>query len=91
MQRVRKKLVRQQQYAEGHLKPFPNRRFMFWAPIVPRGRLLETLGTIEGLEIVVNAKYRAAVDELRRKARATERTGARCARSSAAPAAQRAR
>lgn len=71
IERIQKKLVRQRQYAEAQLKPFPNRRFMFWSPVVPRGRLVDALHRIEGLEIFVNSEYRAAVNELRERAKAT--------------------
>jgi hypothetical protein len=45
---------------------------MFWSPRVPRGRLLEALKTIEGLELVANADYTARVEELRGLARKTK-------------------
>ena len=67
--RVAKKYDRQRKHAERHLERFPNCHFMFWSPRVPRGRLLDTLTRIEGLELVVNRDYRSRVEELRGQAR----------------------
>lgn len=70
-ERVKKKLDRQRQHAEKHLASFQPRHFMFWSPVVPRGRLLEALKGIDGLELVVNEDYKARIEELRALARKT--------------------
>lgn len=69
VQRVKSKLERQKKHADAHLASFPARHFMFWSPVVPRGRLLEALQEIAGLDLVVNADYTAKVAELRALAR----------------------
>lgn len=69
--RVRRKLVRQQQHAEEYLATFLSRHFMFWSPVVPRGRLLTALTAVDGLELVVNEDYAARVERLRELARRT--------------------
>ena len=71
IRRIRDKLSRQAQYSEGHLSPFPNRVFMFWCPIVPRGRLLEGLAAIDGLKLIVNGEYKARIEALRTLAAST--------------------
>lgn len=73
IERVKKKFERQRKHAAKQLALFPNRHFMFWAPRVPRGRLLEGLQAIPGLELVVNGNYKAKVEELRERARASAR------------------
>ena len=73
--RVRKKYKKQQKYAKKHLEGF-NVTYMFWSPHVPEGQLLDQLKEIEaeGLELVVNGDYKAAVEELRQKARKEKQT-----------------
>lgn len=41
---------------------------MFWSPVVPKGFLTENLAAIEGLELVLNSKYRECVAQLRERA-----------------------
>jgi hypothetical protein len=65
LNRVRTKLSRQKRYAETQLATFPNRKFMFWCPIVPRGRLLDGLVVIEDLVLVANGDFKAKVESLR--------------------------
>lgn len=55
-------------YAKNHLPGvFPKRHFMFWSPIVSAGLEIE-LKKIRGLELVINDKYSACVDELLERA-----------------------
>ncbi len=76
VERVRKKHLRQRKYARKHLQDFDTIHCMFWSPVVPHGYLTENLAKIEGLELTINAQYKACVDELRAKARtATHDTG----------------
>lgn len=65
IQKVADKLARQRRYAEANLEPFPSRHFMFWSPVIPRGRLLDGLTAIEGLELVANEIYAGRVRKLR--------------------------
>lgn len=71
IRKVTDKLARQRRYAEANLQPFPSRRYMLWCPVIPRGRLLEGLGAIDGLELVANGDYAARVRSLRRLAAGT--------------------
>jgi len=67
--RIRKKHLRQRDYATKHLKAFPNISYMFWSPVVPVGILTEGLAKIEGLQLVINQEYARRVGELRQLAR----------------------
>ena len=67
--RVDEKFRRQREYAERYLGDFKYHRFMFWSPVVPKGFLTENLAAIEGLELVLNRKYRECVEQLRHRAR----------------------
>jgi hypothetical protein len=61
---------RQREYAERHLHlPDFTARFMFWSPVVRRA----LAGQLEGIgfELFINRKYREAIEELRKKARAS--------------------
>lgn len=69
VERVKNKYRRQCQYAERYLGNFPTHRFMFWSPVVPRGYLTENLDRIEGLDLVLNGRYRECIDRLRERAR----------------------
>jgi hypothetical protein len=55
--RVRKKHKRQREYAEENLGNFAHKRYMFWAPRVPKEKLTALLAEIEGLELVINEAY----------------------------------
>jgi len=68
LRRVAAKYQRQQAYAQEFLAAFSDRRFMLWAPVVPRGILTEGLREIAGLEIVINGEYKARVGRLRQRA-----------------------
>ena len=59
--RIRLKFERQKEYANQTFKQFSTKRFMFWAPRVPKGRLLTLLGDIDGLELIVNETYTGCV------------------------------
>jgi len=76
VERIAKKHRRQREYARKHLSDFESIRYMFWSPVVPVGYLTENLAKIEGLELIINGRYKTCVDELREKARtATHDTG----------------
>ena len=66
--KVKDKHKRQKEYARKYLKDFETVRFMFWSPIVSRGKLSERLTSIKGLELVINEDYTAKVDQLRSSA-----------------------
>src|SRR5882724_238498 len=70
VKRIESKYLRQRQYAEQYLANFAKHRFMFWSPVVPRGYLTENLGRLDGLELMINGRYRECVDQLRARARA---------------------
>ena len=67
-QNIRNKYDKLREYADNHLPSvFPKRHFMFWSPIVGAGLEIE-LKKIQGLELVINDKYSACVDELLERA-----------------------
>lgn len=71
--KVEEKMVRARTYASDQLSRFPIRRFQFWAPRVPTGRLLEMLEAIPETEIIANELYTARVRELEKIAASTTR------------------
>ncbi len=71
VQRIRTKHLRQKNYARDHLSTFPTVHYMFWSPVVPRGYLTDNLPQIDGLELIINGRYKACVNELRARARST--------------------
>ncbi|MEW6045690.1 MAG: hypothetical protein AB1609_04295 [Bacillota bacterium] len=68
LKRIRQKHKHQREYARADLVSFEP-RFMRWAPVVPRGPLTEGLAAIEGLQIVINGKYKRRVEVLVEKAK----------------------
>ena len=48
VERIKRKHIRQKEYAKSYLKNFSHRRFMFWSPVVPHGYRTEQLGKIRG-------------------------------------------
>ncbi|MDA0525445.1 hypothetical protein [Methanococcoides alaskense] len=65
--KIKNKYGRQKEYADKYLDNFSNKRFMFWSPVVPNGRMtteLEYLGN-DDLECIFNAEYTKLIDELR--------------------------
>jgi len=61
---IRNKYDKLREYADNHLPGvFPKRHFMFWSPVVSAGVEME-LQEIQGLELIINDKYSACVDEL---------------------------
>ncbi len=66
--RLTAKYARQRQYSEHHLH-LPNfkARFMFWSPVVRPGLIAGLKGI--GFDLFINGTYRAAIEELRNKAR----------------------
>ncbi|HAX61497.1 MAG TPA: hypothetical protein DCX95_02915 [Elusimicrobia bacterium] len=69
VERIKTKYERQKKYANKQLSNFPNRYFMFWSPVVPKGYITSKLKKINGLELVINEKYTQYIDELREKAK----------------------
>ena len=72
VEKVRDKLKRQKIYAKKYLSRFRTIRYMFWSPVVPKGKLTDALGRIDGLELVINERYTECVNELRKLAQDTE-------------------
>jgi hypothetical protein len=72
VEKLVKKHLAQQRYAENHLTDFPKREYMFWSPSVPVGYIttnLEKRTKRSGLQLVINGEYKRRIEELRRKAR----------------------
>ena len=69
--RIAHKHARQRAYAERHLVHFPNRRYQFWSPVVPKGRITTGLSGIDGLELVINGEYKQRICALRQLAGST--------------------
>ena len=76
VERIRKKHERQRSYAEKYLTLFPGRHYMFWSPYVPEGYITNELKKTEELDLIINKRYTACVEELRIQARnSTHETG----------------
>jgi len=71
VEKIKAKHQRQKEYAEKNLSNFPNKRYMFWSPVVPKGYITTELARIDGLELIVNGTYAKCVDELRAIAKNT--------------------
>lgn len=71
IKKIEDKHKRQISYAEKFLKDFPNRRYMFWAPYVPKGGITDALFKINTLDLVINKDYTASIDKLRIEAKNT--------------------
>ncbi|MFL7905758.1 hypothetical protein ACJ41P_31840 [Azospirillum argentinense] len=69
VRKITDKHTRQRAYAATHLQRFDEIRFQFWSPRVPKGALSERLARIDGLELVINGRYRECVEKLRLRAK----------------------
>lgn len=69
VERILKKHERQRNYDEHHLSLFPLRHYMFWSPYVPEGFITNGLRSAAELDLVINKKYPACIEELRVLAR----------------------
>jgi len=65
VEKITQKYNRQKQYARRYLREFPNRRYMFWSPVVPVGYITQHLATLRGIELIINKEYAARVEKLR--------------------------
>jgi hypothetical protein len=66
IEKLKQKHQRQRDYADKYLGEFEC-HYMFWSPVVRPG-LVAALNQI-GFELIINGKYKKAVDDLRAKAR----------------------
>ena len=71
VERIRKKYLRQQDYAQRFLTDFHTHTFMFWSPVVPVGYLTTHLAQIDGLELIINGEYTRRIEALRQLAKTT--------------------
>ena len=69
VERIKKKHAIQKEYSDKYLTDFPNKHFMFWSPVVPKGYITNELEKVDGLEFMLNEDYTHCVDELRDKAK----------------------
>ena len=68
IENISNKYDKLREYADNHLPGvFRKRHFMFWSPVVSAGIEME-LKEIEGLELVINDRYSACVNELLERA-----------------------
>ncbi len=74
LEKIRHKFARDKIYAEKVLNDFPDRKYMFWAPVVPEGILTTQLRELEsnGVEIVINEEYAQRIEQLKEAARLKE-------------------
>ena len=70
--RIGRKHERQRAYASRYLSMFPDVRYQFWSPVVPRGYITENLAKIDGLELVINTEYTRRIEELQALAQRTQ-------------------
>jgi len=59
--RIRRKHIRQRQYAEKYLGNFKTIRYQFWSPVVPKGYITDHLAEIDALELIINGEYKKRV------------------------------
>lgn len=70
VERIKKKHERQKSYAEKYLSQFQC-EFMFWSPVVPVGYITKHLAEIEGLQLVINGRYKNCINQLQNLAEST--------------------
>jgi hypothetical protein len=68
-EKLKNKYEKQKKYASLNLKDFHEKRYMFWSPVVPRGKLTERLKTIDGFELIINEEYSQCINELKEEAK----------------------
>lgn len=68
--RIKKKHERQKSYAEKYLSQFQC-EFMFWSPVVPVGYITKHLAEIDGLQLVINGRYKNCINHLQNLAEST--------------------
>jgi hypothetical protein len=70
IEKLQAKFKRDKAYADKMLKDFPTRQYMFWSPVVPKGKLTVQLKELEneGVELVVNEAYAKRIEELTKMA-----------------------
>lgn len=68
LDRIAKKHARQVEYSKQYLGIFDDIRYMLWSPYVPVGILTEGLEKIPKLDLIINKKYTAKIDDLRKQA-----------------------
>jgi hypothetical protein len=61
VERIKRKHIRQQQYAEKYLGNFKTIHYQFWSPVVPKGYITEHLASVETLELIINGEYKKRV------------------------------
>lgn len=69
VKKIKEKYTRQKKYAKKYLRDFPNRRYMLWSPVVPRGYITNELNKFRGLELVINDVYTSRIVQLRELAK----------------------
>ena len=69
LRKLASKFQRQRSFASSHLGTFRSTHYMFWSPVVPKGRLTTALAEFTDVELVINAQYKKAVEDLRTLAR----------------------
>jgi hypothetical protein len=62
--KIREKMLRAAEYARESLQQFPNNRYSFWSPRVPKGKLTSLLSEIPSIEIMINEEYSRRISEL---------------------------
>ena len=67
--KVRQKHEVQRQYAANYLGEFTP-EYMFWSPVVPKGKIISALAEINGLSLVINGAFQKCVEQLRSMAAA---------------------
>jgi hypothetical protein len=67
--KIRKKHDWQVRYANEYLPEFPQREFMFWSPVVPKGYITKELIRIPNLILCINEEYSRRIEELKILAR----------------------
>ena len=69
VEKIKTKYLKQKDYAEKYFSDFPERHYMFWSPVVPKGYITDELKKIDGLELYINKEYTEAIKQLKERAK----------------------
>ena len=72
IKKIKDKYNFQKKYANKCLPKYFKKEYMFWSPVVPKGKLTKVFNKnkkFNGLKFVINEKYTECINELREKAK----------------------
>lgn len=70
IKKISEKYDRQRKYYNETLKDnFDKVHYMFWSPVVPKGKITEDIAELRGLELVINEEYSRRINKLIKEAK----------------------